>query len=390
MQPPCGPTFVSVPIDDWDQSCEPLEPRAISRTVRGDEEALAQVADALNNSERPIFVVGAEVARDDAWDEVIALAELHQAKVWASPMASRNSFPEDHPLFAGFLWAGREEIVEKLQGHDLILVLGAQVFTYHVEGHGPHIPERARLFQLTEDANIASFAPAGTAVITSLKSGLSELLRHPALAERKPPKVVRRATIPSAQPFTDSYLLHRIAALRPANTIVVEESPSSREPMHEHLPITMRDGFYTCASGGLGYALPASIGVALGRPGEKVICLLGDGSAMYTIQGLWTAAQLNLPITFIIVNNGGYDALEGFSKRFGITSLVGTKLGGLDFVEIALGQGVVGRKVSEPIGLDQALVAAFDSNEPNLIEVVVERGKGKGQRSRRPKLPKLS
>src|SRR5262249_58234093 len=91
MQPPCGPTFVSIPVDDWDRFCEPLSPRRVCTEVRGNAGLLLEVAQALSAAERPVFVVGASVARDDAWDGVIALAERHLARVWASPNSSRNS-----------------------------------------------------------------------------------------------------------------------------------------------------------------------------------------------------------------------------------------------------------------------------------------------------------
>ncbi len=143
MQAPRGPTFVSVPLDDWDRACEPVEPRRVSRVTGGDPLLLAEAADALSQAERPVIIVGAGVARDDAWNETIELAERHQAAVWVSPMSARNSFPEDHRLFAGFLHPMRERIVATLAGADLILVLGAPAFTYHVEGFGPHVPPGA-------------------------------------------------------------------------------------------------------------------------------------------------------------------------------------------------------------------------------------------------------
>jgi benzoylformate decarboxylase len=191
MQPPRGPTFVSIPVDDWDRLCEPLAPRRLSTSIRGDAALLRMVAKALSAAARPSFVVGASVARDDAWDEVIALAEKHRARVWASPNSGRNSFPENHPLFAGFLAADREKIVASLQGHDLILVLGAPVFTYHVEGFGPHIPDRARLFQLVDDPSAAAWAPVGVAVVTSLKSGIRDLLEGPDPKPRAAPPRAR-------------------------------------------------------------------------------------------------------------------------------------------------------------------------------------------------------
>src|SRR5580704_3036087 len=113
-----------------------------------------------------------------AWLQGLGLERYgkHRARVWASPNSGRNSFPENHPLFAGFLAADREKIVASLQGHDLILVLGAPVFTYHVEGFGLHIPDGASLFQLVDDPSVAAWAPVGVAVVTRIKSGIRDLL----------------------------------------------------------------------------------------------------------------------------------------------------------------------------------------------------------------------
>src|SRR5215471_19067447 len=285
MQPPRGPTFVSIPVDDWDRFCERLPPRQVSSEVRGDARLLRKVAEELSAAHRPVFVAGASVARDDAWDEVIALAERHRARVWAAPNSGRNSFPEDHPLFAGFLAADREKIVASLSGHDVILVLGAPVFTYHVEGFGPHIPEGANLYQLVDDPAIAAWTPLGLSVVTSLKSGICDLLEGPDPIPRSAPaKRIPPLTL-SGPALSDKYLMQQIAALRPKGSIIVEEAPSSRTAMRDYLPIVERGGFYTCASGGLGHGLPATIGIALARPREKVIALLGDGSSMYAIQG---------------------------------------------------------------------------------------------------------
>jgi benzoylformate decarboxylase len=166
-------------------------------------------------------------------------------------------------------------------------------------------------------------------------------------------------------------LLQELARLRAPDTIIVEEAPSSREPMHDHLPILRPETFYTCSSGGLGHSMPAAVGVALGRPGTKVIALIGDGSAMYAIQALWSAAQLQLPIAFIIVNNARYEALRQFSGRFGIERPVGTELPGIDFVELASAQGCEGLRVTRAGELLPALRHALAASGPVLVDVVV-------------------
>jgi benzoylformate decarboxylase len=371
MQPPRGPTFVSIPVDDWDRACEPVEPRQVSDVVRGDPALLETIARELAAAERPAFVIGAATARDDAWDEAIALAERHQAKVWVSPMSARNGFPENHRLFAGFLAADRAKVVAGLTGHDVILVLGAPAFTYHVEGVGPHVPPGSKLFQLVDDPGVASWTPVGVSVVTSLKHGIRDLLGGPPPRPRAAPAALERPPRLSGA-LTDRYLLQQLAALRPVDSIIVEEAPSSRGPMHDYLPIIARDTFYTCASGGLGHGLPAAIGVALGRRNQKVIALLGDGSSMYAIQGLWTAAQLNLPITFIIVNNRRYEALLQFGRHFGLARTVGTSLPDIDFVGLAVSQGCKGLRVERAEALDDSLRAALAAPEPTLLEVVVE------------------
>jgi benzoylformate decarboxylase len=372
LQPPRGPAFVSVPVDDWDRSCTPPMQHEVSSITAGDPAMLARAAAMLSGARRPVLIVGAAVARDAAWSEVIALAERHQAAVWVSPLSSRNSFPERHPLFAGFLPAERRQIVDRLTGSDLILVLGAPVFTYHVEGEGPHIPPEASLVQLTDDPAAAARAPLGLSIVTDLKLGIQALLAAAAPGRTAPAVPPRAPALPSDR-LTDRFLMLKLAALRPPDSIVVEEAPSSRGAMHDYLPMLEPDSFYTCASGGLGYGLPAAVGVALGRPGRRVIALLGDGSAMYSIQGLWSAAELALPVTFVIVNNGGYRALDQFAPHFGMTAVPGTLLPHLDFCTLARAQGVDAVRVSRAAELDAALAMGFAARGPMLIEVCVER-----------------
>jgi benzoylformate decarboxylase len=332
---------------------------------------LSAAAARLAAARRPVIVVGAGVARNDAWDETIALAEAHRAAVWVSPMSARNSFPERHPLFAGFLPADRASIVRLLDGTDFILVLGAPVFTYHVEGDGPHLPAGATLVQLTDDPGAAAWCPQGTSIVGDVKLGVAAMHSHAPNSKREAPIIPARAPRVSADVLSDRYLMQQIAALRPADSILVEEAPSSRGAMHDHLPLTERESFHTCASGGLGHGLPAAVGVALARPTTKVIGLLGDGSAMYSIQGLWTAAQLKLPVAFIIVNNSSYRALEEFGLRFAIDILPGVQLPNLDFCGLAEAQGVPAIRVTRCEHLDAALRTVFAADTPRLLEVRV-------------------
>ena len=378
MSPPCGPVLVSIPSDDWKVRTQPVPARQVSRQIRPDPALLAQIGEALDRCERPAFVIGAAVDRDDAWDEAVQLAERHRARVWVAPMSGRGVFPEDHPLFAGFLPPMRERIVETLAGHDLVVAIGAPVFTYHVEGNGPHLPEGTALVQLIEDPHIAAWAPTGTSVVCSLRLGLLDLLARPAPPARALPPA--RQAPPRAHAPEDgkrmpvAYVLQTLAELRDRASIIVEEAPSSRSVMHAYLPIHGPETFYTMCSGGLGHGMPAAVGVALAKPGERVIGLIGDGSAMYAIQALWSAAQLALPMTFVILKNRRYAALQEFAPLFGYGAdepVAGTDLPDLDFVALAAGQGVQAVRVAHAAQLRPALEQALGSSAPVLVEIEI-------------------
>lgn len=374
MQEPRGPVFVSVPIDDWDRPCQPITASIVAQQTIASPAMLAQAAEALNKAKSPVIVAGAGVGRDNARAVLQTLAEAHQAPVWVAPMAARAVFPEDHALFAGFLPASREAIVNMLEGHDLILALGAPVFTYHVEGFGPYVPEGATIIQIVDDPATAARTPVGTAIVGNVADAIAQLNAGAAPITRSAPTMPAPYDEPahSGSAINDSLLVQRLDALRPKGIIISEEAPSTRGPLHDHFPIRLEDEFMATASGGLGFALPAAVGAALAQPNRTVFCLLGDGSSMYSIQGLWTAADLKLDVRFLIVNNGGYAALDQFGALFDI-KVVGSKLSNIDFVKVAESMGMPGERVTEAAQLDDAIARLFSGQGPRLLEVVVQR-----------------
>lgn len=375
MQRPRAPVFLSVPEDDWDVETALPEMRAVHDAVAPSPLALTDLVAKLHRSQRPTIVVGAAVDQAGAWNEIVELAERLQAAVWASPMSARCSFPENHRLFAGFLPPVRNQLRSRLEGADVILVAGAPVFTYHVHTEGPYIPPDATLYHLTEDPQHAARSPVGTSIVCSLRLGLQQLLAQLPRRDRQPAK--GRARLPDppvTDPISGEYLMAAIAQTMPTDAIIVEEAPSHRNALHDYLPVTTSGGFYTEASGGLGWALPGAIGVALAQSKRKVICIVGDGSALYSIQALWNAAQAKLPITFIVFNNRGYAALKAFSDALKIVGAPGQEVSGMNFVDVARGFGCQARAIDRCSGVTSALQEAFAASEPVVLDVHLETG----------------
>ena len=166
--------------------------------------------------------------------------------------------------------------------------------------------------------------------------------------------------------------MQTIAQLRTHSSVVVEEAPSHRQALQQYLALDI-DLYYSMSSGGLGFGLPAAVGISLADPTRHVICIVGDGSAMYSIQALWTAAQHALPITFIVLTNGGYGALRAFSEFTRTRNAPGLDVVGLDFVALAKAQGCDALRADRAADLEPALRRALDAREPTLVQVAVRK-----------------
>ena len=373
MQPPCGPTFVSVPIDDWTKPAQAIEARSVTRELSPDPDAIRGLAQALAASQKPAFVIGPAVDRAQAVDLMVRLAEKTRASVWISPFSARCSFPETHPQFAGFLHASPGQLSEALRAHDLVVVIGAPVFTFHVEGHASIFDGATQLFQITDDPEGAAVTPAGTSIIATMKPALAALIELTAETKRAMPKGRILPPPPkAADPIPAEFLLHSLASAMPEDAVLVEEAPSHRPAMQKFMPMRGADSFYTMASGGLGHSLPAAVGIALARPNVRTVCLIGDGSAMYSIQALWTAARRQLPLTVVVINNEGYGAMRAFSQVMQVRNVPGLDMPGLDFAKIAEGMGCMALRVTKSSELAGTLKRGLAHQGTSVIEVMVD------------------
>ena len=372
MEHPRGPTFVSIPMDDWGAPAGPVPMPRISGEFGADPAAVASLAQALTASKSPVLVVGSAVDRNNALELAVRLAERVGAPVWEAPVSSRASFPEDHPLFAGFLPAVPEALSRALDPHDLILVVGAPVFSFHENGRAAILEDGRQIWQITEDPHEAARGWSSNAIVSSIPLAVAALLQAFAGATR--PVAVRRKLpdrLEPRDPIQPDFVMQQLAAVMSKEVIVVEEAPSHRPAMQKNLPIRTARGYYTMASGGLGWGLPAAVGIALAER-RRVICLIGDGSMMYSVQALWTAAQHQLPVTVVVLNNHGYGAMRDFSEVLHVGMPPGIDLPGIDFIALAQSMGVPGQIVPRAADLKQVLADGLKGSLPTLIEVPVD------------------
>src|SRR5690348_7823964 len=224
MQPPCGPTFVSVPIDDWTHPVQAVPARKVSREIGPDAKAMKDLVAALAASKHPALVIGPAVDRAGAVDLMVKVAEKAKAAVWVSPFSARCSFPERHPQFTGFLHASPGQLSDALREHDLVVVIGAPVFTFHVEGHAAIFDGATAIFQITDDPTAAAVTPRGTSIVATMKPALSMLLELLPATKRAAP--AGRTLLPppkAGDPIPVEYLLHTLANAMPGDAVLVEE-----------------------------------------------------------------------------------------------------------------------------------------------------------------------
>lgn len=378
MAPPRGPVFVSVPEDDWDRPAEPVPVRTVHSGFVGDPAGLRAVAGALDGSRRPALVVGPGVDDDGANRAVVDLAERLGAAVWLEAMPARSGFPEDHRLFQGLLPPVRDQILATLAANDVVVTLGASVFKFHVHVDGPFLAAGTRLFHLDCDPAHLARQPVGDGVLTTVRAGVEALLGLVGARERTAPPSRRRVDpAPRRDPIDADQVFDALRAALPAGAVIVEEAPSHREAFHARVPITRPGGFLAAGSGALGWGMPVAVGRALAGTGERIVCVVGDGSSMYSVQALWSAAHLRAPVTFVVLNNGGYEAVKQLGRRLGIASMPGTEVPGIDFVALAAGLGCPARRVGASADLESGLAAALAADGPFLLEVpVVDAARG--------------
>jgi benzoylformate decarboxylase len=380
--PPKGPAFVSVPMDDWDvESDGEAVPHQIGRSVAGagapSPETVRDLAARLDAATRPVLVAGPEIDASGAWEDAIALAERQRLAVWATPApgGGRLGFPEGHPAFQGVLPPAIGPVSETLAGHDLVLVVGSSVFPYYPNIPGPLLPKGTELIAITSDPDEAARAPMGDAIVADVALTLRALLAELGESGREaPPERPPPEDVEESDPLSPTSVHAALADEFPDGGIVVLESPSSTLALRNQLRLSAPGSYYFAAGGGLGFGLPAALGVQLAEPGRQVVCVLGEGSAQYSVQGLWTAAAYQIPVKFLVLRNDEYAILKWFAGLESVTGAPALDLPALDCAGVAAAYGVPSSRARGRDELRAALGEALAADGPRLVEVAVAPG----------------
>jgi len=399
---PRGPVFLSLPVDvlNAERDFDLLSPTRVASGMVADRSAIDQAARLLAKAERPLIVAGDAVALSDSLAELVELAELVGCPVINECMASTCTFPFTHPQYAGSMSRLAPRIRALLSRHDLLFSVGADLFTLSLPDEVDPWPRGLTVVHLDQDPwELGKNYPAAVALQGDPKATLPELTEafrrhttrqgHADAAQRRAASGVEhqrvlkgltdRATKDSAlTPISPLTLVQAIAANVPPDATIVEEVLSSVEGIRWFFGCADSRSLFAMRGGGIGWGLPAAMGVKLALPDRPVVALVGDGSAMYTNQAFWTAARESIPVVFVIFNNGCYRilkqrvlSLKGFSACD--DTFVGMDLDrpSIDHVALARSFGVPGEQVIKAADIGAALRRGFESGGPYLVDAVI-------------------
>jgi benzoylformate decarboxylase len=411
--PPRGPVFVSVPMDDWyaevrdEEEVRHQTRRTVSGAAAPDAATIAGLARRLHEARNPAFVAGPDIDAAGGWETAVRFAESARLAVYATPATGggRLGFPEDHPLFQAILPPAVAPLGEALAAHDLVLAVGTSIFPYYPNIPGALLAPGTELVAVTSDPDEAARAPMGDAIVADAALTLAALAQAvqaiaaagagggaepgagaaegrsaalgtdgQGLTREPPPARPAPEEAPLSDPMSPSTAVRTLAEVFPQDGIVVLESPSATPALRNQLRLNRPGSYYFSAGGGLGFGMPAAIGVQLACPQRRVVCVIGEGSAQYAVQSFWTAAAYKVPVTFLVLRNEEYAILKFFSLMEEVPGAPGLDLPALETAKVAAGYGVNARRASGREELALELRRALDSDGPELVEVQVAPG----------------
>jgi len=401
MTPPMGPVFISLPGDilNNEAGIDLGSSTRVDTRNRPADDVLESLADRLLRSENPVIVCGNEIVTSDALAEAGEFAEAIGAAVYQQTVPYGSHFLSEHPCFVGGLSRSQPQVRGTLEPHDLMIVLGADVLRMSVWDAVDPMPAELPIVQIGLNdweigKNYATEIAIGSDVRETLKA-LTPVLKErggsvlsDASARRiaalgpknwsanRASLIEKIETEGSGEPINPDWLMLQISEALPENGIIVNEGVTAARYLNDIHPYRERHDFHGLASGGIGWGIAAAVGVQLAHPNRPVCAIIGDGSSMYSIQAIWSAANQNLPMTYVIVNNGGYRIIKQRLKSFHQNDhFIGMdfKDPAVNFAALAEAMGVTAERVTDSTRLRAALDNALaNKTGPNLIEVVCE------------------
>ena len=401
--PPTGPTFVSVPWDVFDQDAdfEIPAPSEVDLGAVASPDSIGKAARMLLDADRPLIVAGDGIARADAVAELVRVAELIGARVAGEPIHGRLNFPFIHPLYAGMMVPSNMGVRATLETADLAFIAAASAFSPFYPSSVMAVPSGVELLQLDADpVEIARIYPVALGMVGDPKASLRALAEQ--IERVRTPEQERRAGERAAQageqkaaaqagfasaleqkrstsPMPPIVAVAEIASALEPGTIVVDESITSTLGVRSSLKLAEPGSYFFTRGGGLGFGLPASIGVKLARPDRPVVAIIGDGTTLYTPQALWTMAHHQVPVVSVILNNASYmilkqgmASMQGKAAKNDVWPAMDIVDPRVDFLSLSRAFDVPAERVENIDDVAPAIRKAIASGGPALVEVVVD------------------
>lgn len=379
-----GPTIVIVPMDDWDAEMDDTvvpAPMVGARSSGVAATDVAAIAALLAAAESPVLITGSGADSAECWSALVQLADRLDCPVFHEPFTARAGFPQDNPRFAGFLPAGRAALRASLAPYDVVLVVGAALLRQYHYQPGALLPDDTRAAVISEDPAEVRRSPVDIGLVAPLAAAVQAITAAVAsrTGDARPgatgqAELLREQLAGKASGMTAERLFAELAARLDDDTVVVEESPSSRDALQLMVPTRRPLGFLSAAMGGLGFGIPAAIGVRMAQPDRPVIAVIGDGSSIYCIQALWTAAKYGVGVVFFVMDNAHYLVMERLTAQRGKSpwpSLADVSIDGL-----ATAFGVPAVSIGTPGQLSELLDTVIpglrDRHEPLVVNVELE------------------
>ncbi len=404
MTAPTGPVFISLPGSVLDEEAE-IDfgfPTRVDSNVRPSDQTIKQIAQRLLQSNKPVMIAGREIANQDVFAEACELAELLGAAVYQESVPYNARYPNTHPTCMGDLTRNQKRVRQTLEAYDFMLCLGADLLRMSPKSDVEPLPPELPVMHITErDWELGKNYSTEYAIRANVKETLQALLpvlramRSKQYTEQADARLADIATgnwsancakvrqdveaSSAAMPIDQRYLVKQLVDVLPKDVMIVDETLTAAPAIGAMLPADNPQAYYGLASGGLGFGMPGAVGVSLAQPDRPVVATIGDGSSMYGIQALWTAAHFKLPITYVIINNRSYRIIkERLQAMRGTDQFVAMDMNdpAIDFVAVAEGLGMNAVRITDPAKLTETLKAAIASGVPNLVEVVVADGYG--------------